>query len=323
MSKGIMNRRDKMIWDNSALPTIDDVTGQISDLAESVAGDLEDAYEELDDKIDQAILDCTYTAGTNIEIDEDNVISSTLTAGDGIVVKNSVISLTEDSYNAVTGLSYSTAPKKIGGKWIDNNDIFKITVNVGTLPNATTAIIAHAVSGINNIIKWEAIAMGSTLYADFVDMVTVDNTNINIDTGSVDMSGYTGYVTIYYTLKKQFAKLSSSTTSFDGINYWWFRIVNNTNYDSWVGMYRASTNNINLAILSKEQTSGLTVASYTLGVGGSTRGSGNLVCNSNYNNNYYTTHDSITEGTDFTGGNNAGIQVIFNSLSDLLSAFYN
>lgn len=93
MSKGIMNRRDKMIWDNSALPTIDDVTGQISDLAESVAGDLEDAYEELDDKIDQAITDCTYTAGTNIEIDEDNVISSTLTAGDGISIVDNVISV--------------------------------------------------------------------------------------------------------------------------------------------------------------------------------------------------------------------------------------
>jgi len=55
MSKGIMNRRDKMIWDNSALPTIDDVMGKIEQIKE----------------------DCTYTAGDGISIDEDNVISST------------------------------------------------------------------------------------------------------------------------------------------------------------------------------------------------------------------------------------------------------
>ena len=257
-----------------------------------------DSYES--QKVSAAQVGKTYHEGHGIEIDSNNNINAT-------TVGNS---------------TYSTSPVKTGGLWIDNNDIFKKVINCGTLPNADTATIAHNISGLDKVIKWETIATDSTLYIDFNNLVEgIDATNITITTTS-DMSGYTGYVTIYYTLKKQFHKLSNSITSFDGTNYWWFRITNTTDYNSWVGMYKASSSDINLAILSKEQTAGLTVANYVYGAGGKTRGSGNLVCNSNYNGYYYTIHATLTEGIDFTGGNNAGIQVIFDSLNDLLSTFY-
>ena len=327
MSKGIMNRRDKMIWDNSALPTIDDVTGQISDLAESVAEDIQDAYDELDDKIDQAVTDCTYTAGTGINIDEDNVISSTLTADNGIEIKNNVIALTEDSYNAVNSLSYSTATKK-SGKWIDNNDIFKITINVGTLPNASTTTVAHSISGIDKVIKWEAIAMGSTLYADFVDMITVDATNINIDTGSVDMSGYTGYVTVYYTLKKMFVKITPteinrSLAQMNCTNDYKVEL-SNPNIECYLGIFKwpTSPNSNSIAILSRSTTSVTNALKLSEFDWSNLRGTIDVSLTSDYNGYKYTSYLVSPILSQNFKNNYVGIQVVFNTINDLLSAFY-
>jgi len=81
MSKGIMNRRDKMIWDNSALPTIDEVYSKVGedleDLADSiekVADALDSAVDDLGDAIDSAITACTYTGGDGIKV-ANNIIS--------------------------------------------------------------------------------------------------------------------------------------------------------------------------------------------------------------------------------------------------------
>lgn len=63
-----------------------------------------------------------YTAGTNVQISEENVISATdttYTAGNNITIENGVISATQNEN------IYSTTETVIG-KWVDNSNIYRI-----------------------------------------------------------------------------------------------------------------------------------------------------------------------------------------------------
>lgn len=331
MSKGIMNRRDKMIWDNSALPTIDDVTGQISDLAESVAEDIEEAYNDLDDKIEQAVTDCTYTAGTNIEIDEDNVISSTLTAGTGIEISGGQIALNEENASYLGSVGYSYTAVKTGTKFVDGNDIWKITVACGTLPNATTATVAHAISGISKAIFWEAVGVSTSLFIDIANRVTIDGTNINIDAGSDDLSGYTGYVTIYYTLKKSFDKVLFTTDYSDTSDSSQYQLYGTNGYNNrvwlpnatnkvYIGLYN---NEYGLRALAMTKEASVTVKNrYRRLGGGSQQGISDLALSNAYSDKGYYGDVSPSGGNYSFNGNRMGIEVVYANASALLSAFF-
>lgn len=103
-----------------------------------------------------------------------------------------------------------TNTEEMWGVWLDGKTIYKKTVSLGTLPNATTNSIAHNISDIDQIVKIEGIARNSsgraiplphvsTYRADYSSVaLSADKTNITV-WPETDRSDYTGEATIYYT----------------------------------------------------------------------------------------------------------------------------
>lgn len=122
--------------------------------------------------------------------------------------------LAADNYVGVYGanpmiMDYSTSEVNTGAKWIDGSDIYKKTVYLGYLPNATTKNVAHGVTNFGVPIKLEGMALteAGTGHPINISRPTnlaleigayVDGTNIVVMTGT-DRSSWTGYATIYYT----------------------------------------------------------------------------------------------------------------------------
>lgn len=105
--------------------------------------------------------------------------------------------------------NYSTVEQDTGITWIDGKTIYKKTISVGNLPNASSKTVAHGISNIATIVNLEGGATtdagsfmpfnitrpdGATLGIGAYATVN----NILIYTGT-DRSGMTGYVTLYYT----------------------------------------------------------------------------------------------------------------------------
>lgn len=125
------------------------------------------------------------------------------------------VALAENEYIAVYGgdamnLDYSTTEKATGGTWIDGKTIYKKTLNTGTLPNATTKTVAHGISGLSRVLKFEGYAYNTndnesqglpmvTQDSNYLVAVTADATNLVINAAG-DRSMFTeSFVTIYYT----------------------------------------------------------------------------------------------------------------------------
>ena len=123
--------------------------------------------------------------------------------------------LAEDHYVAVYGgdpiiLDYSTNEINTGAKWIDGTAIYKKTINFGALPNATSKSVAHGISNLGILIKFEGVASNSSgrrlplpiLYepssAAFNTQLDCNNTSITIVTAQ-NQSEYSACITIYYT----------------------------------------------------------------------------------------------------------------------------
>lgn len=103
---------------------------------------------------------------------------------------------------------YSTSEVDTKVKWIDNKTIYRKTINFGALPNATTKSVAHGVSGLSEVVKIEGIAKSSSGNYASVPVVpgnanalcdcSVNSTDVTMTAGS-DRSGWSAYVTFYYT----------------------------------------------------------------------------------------------------------------------------
>lgn len=104
--------------------------------------------------------------------------------------------------------AYSTSETYTGERWIDGKSIYRKTINFGALPNATTKSVAHGVSGLSEVVKIEGIAKSSSGNYASVPVVpgnanalcdcSVNATDVTMTAGS-DRSGWSAYVTIYYT----------------------------------------------------------------------------------------------------------------------------
>ena len=120
--------------------------------------------------------------------------------------------LTSNNFIGVYGdepmiLDYSTNEVDTGAKWINGDAIYKKTVNIGNLPNNTTATTAHGISNFSTLVKLEGnftdgtnsapIPYAAPTAAKSVQAYA-DATNVTIGTGE-DRSAYSGYVTLYYT----------------------------------------------------------------------------------------------------------------------------
>ena len=113
--------------------------------------------------------------------------------------------------NGVGVLNYSTSEQSTDITWINGKTIYQKTINIGNLPNATIKAVAHGITGITAVIKIEGWCYFAstgiwrklpTMYRGseiaYNTAVEVDSTNIFIS-NQADRSGFTGYVTIWYT----------------------------------------------------------------------------------------------------------------------------
>lgn len=122
--------------------------------------------------------------------------------------------LAANNFTAVYGgdpleLDYSTSEVNTGTAWIDGSPIYKKTIDFGTLPNNTEKNVAHNISNLNVVIRFDAAAKstttGNNIPLPFVSTTlanqiyfTVTPTNITIGC-STDRSTLYGYITLYYT----------------------------------------------------------------------------------------------------------------------------
>lgn len=104
--------------------------------------------------------------------------------------------------------SYSTSELMVGQD-TDGAPVYKKTVKINSLPNASSSSYPHGISNIDKLVKFEGFARNAsgTLYAlPHINLgsassiyIIVSKANIVINTGETDRSSYNGEVTIYYT----------------------------------------------------------------------------------------------------------------------------
>lgn len=102
-------------------------------------------------------------------------------------------------------VEYSTSETLTNKVWIDGKPIYRKTVNVGALPNATTKTVAHNILNISNVLDMYGYATGGT---DWIPLPRPDSTYpITIWVTATDVclacttnqSSRSGYVTLEYT----------------------------------------------------------------------------------------------------------------------------
>lgn len=112
------------------------------------------------------------------------------------------------------GGNYTTTEVNTGFTWVDGKTIYKKTVSVGPLPNATTKNVAHGITGIDNTIDlrgWgKETGTGQMITLPYVigtgtggigfqlDLVIL-GANIRLRSAENLSSYATAFVTIHYT----------------------------------------------------------------------------------------------------------------------------
>lgn len=105
------------------------------------------------------------------------------------------------------GEHYSSTERATGRVWIDGSPIYSKVISLGTMPNTTTANVAHGISDLDNILSYRGfMSDGSNHYPlPYVDTTTASlveikatDTNIVIVTAT-NWSLFTGYLFVEYT----------------------------------------------------------------------------------------------------------------------------
>lgn len=141
---------------------------------------------------------------------------------DGTISTNSIadgaVTTAKIDSNAVTAAkidlstlsgNYSTSEVDTGFTWTNGSAIYKKTVDIGALPNATTKSVAHNISNFGVPVKLEGMCISNAGSGypmngarpsnnTLTVSAYVTTTNVVVETGS-DRSDWTGYATIYYT----------------------------------------------------------------------------------------------------------------------------
>lgn len=100
--------------------------------------------------------------------------------------------------------NYLNTEVDTGFKWINGKNIFKKTINLGTLPNSASTSTAHGITGMTAVVEYRGIGMnlGGMQFIDFQQgngiNTFIDATNVNIAT-TISRSSFTGYMTLWYT----------------------------------------------------------------------------------------------------------------------------
>ncbi len=139
-------------------------------------------------------------------------------------INNEPITTTRIANGAVTGVKiadrtitatkiaaaftdYSTTEQNTGRLWIDSKTIYRKVISLGSLPNTTSASVAHGISNISDVISVTGYATNGTIFFPLPlarSVITMqiglyaDVNNIIVETGS-NRTTYTGYAIIEYT----------------------------------------------------------------------------------------------------------------------------
>ena len=130
------------------------------------------------------------------------VIATILVASSATIITNSLITI-----KGAGGYSYDEV--NTGEVWVDGKPIYRKTIDLGSLPNATTKTVSHGISNFGVPINLEGMAItpagsgyplnGARPNQNTLPIAaTVSITDITVET-SVDRHTWTGYVTIWYT----------------------------------------------------------------------------------------------------------------------------
>lgn len=105
--------------------------------------------------------------------------------------------------------NYSASEIDTGYTWIDGKHIYKKTISLGALPNATTNSVSHGISNLGYVIKTEGAALstnGVRIDLPFSSSSGASNVQISVESSDIkidcatDRSDYTiSYITLYYT----------------------------------------------------------------------------------------------------------------------------
>lgn len=164
--------------------------------------------------ITAALAQSGYVGTTNIADGAVTTAKIETGAVDTVSIADNAVTAAKMDLSTLSG-NYSTSEVDTGYTWVNGKHIYKKTINCGALPNTTTKTVAHGVSDIARIIKFEGWAYKSASDPDFplpyvspnatnsVGLAITPNDSINITTGS-DRSTWTeSYVTMYYTKTTQ------------------------------------------------------------------------------------------------------------------------
>jgi len=112
------------------------------------------------------------------------------------------------------GLDFSATEQDTGQTWTDGKAVFQKTISLGTLPNGPvldTKSVAHGIAAIETVVH-QRIAAAQNASPFYIPLprsakstqnalqldVFLDGTSIIISTAN-DYSGYTGFLTLWYT----------------------------------------------------------------------------------------------------------------------------
>ena len=146
------------------------------------------------------IIKAKMTVAIEGEIIQENGTASETNVYSSVAVDNKI------KTNIVTGQEVAT------NEYIDGKQVFVKRINLGTLPNSNTLILATGIPSTSIITKCDAMAYASNYTITLPDVapsnlnmmarITFEAINsvwnVKIITG-MDRSNYTGYVNIYYT----------------------------------------------------------------------------------------------------------------------------
>lgn len=121
-------------------------------------------------------------------------------------VGNSLLATAEAYTDAKN--SYSETEQLTGGTWIDGKPIYRKTIDIGNLPNASSKDVLHNIDNLDNLVNLYGSAReGDTRYllpfvvsstSGCISVYLISGGYVRINTGT-NRSNMTGVVTLEYT----------------------------------------------------------------------------------------------------------------------------
>lgn len=130
--------------------------------------------------------------------------------GDGAVttakIANSAVTSSKIDLATLNFGNYSTSETNTGFTWIDGKTIYKKTYTLGAFPNNSTKNVAHGITGLNEVVKFEGYSYGGGVTYETLGQyydtsrasVYVSGANIVMRT-NFNATSLFGVVTLYYT----------------------------------------------------------------------------------------------------------------------------